>query len=313
MVPYLDRFAEYLVHEQNRSSNTVTAYISDLHQFAAFITSGRPEEFHPEDMDSSDIRTWLAALGRAGEKTSSIRRKTQSVRAFFHFLCKRGIMADNPARRIVLAKLPHPLPHFIREDEMEDLLHKTDIGILGPDTEISAIRDHLVLHLLYATGMRQAEARALTDADFNPLRRELRIFGKGRKERVMPLADELCAEIARWQTIRDAVWPALETPRPILTMGRGPISQSSFSVIVKRLLGGTSTDRKSPHTLRHTFATAMLNGGADLDSVRQLLGHSSIATTQIYTHLSMAEIRNAYFSAHPRCKTGEADKKSSEE
>lgn len=294
-------------------------------------------------------------MGRRGDKPASLRRRTQSLRAYFHWLLRQGVVKSNPAADITLAKLPNPLPHFVRANELEELLDKleeqknhdttdsiddrandrednisyrgeengaddregsrevyaeedtvenAEKNTLSPDAEDwTTARDHLILHLLYATGIRRAEAIALTDDDFSPRRRELRILGKGRKQRIIPLADELTEELLRWQRLRDGKWPHLAKPAHILVTTRGPMSASTLEVIVRRLLAGTSTDRKSPHTLRHSFATAMLNGGADLDSVREMLGHASVATTQIYTHLSIEDIKKAYKSAHPRNKT----------
>ncbi len=294
-------------------------------------------------------------MGRRGDKPASLRRRTQSLRAYFHWLLRQGVVKSNPAADITLAKLPKPLPHFVRANELEELLDKleeqknhdttdsiddraydradniryrgeengaddregsrevyaeedtvenAEKNTLSPDAEDwTTARDHLILHLLYATGIRRAEAIALTDDDFSPRRRELRILGKGRKQRIIPLADELTEELLRWQRLRDGKWPHLAKPAHILVTTRGPMSASTLEVIVRRLLAGTATDRKSPHTLRHSFATAMLNGGADLDSVREMLGHASVATTQIYTHLSIEDIKKAYKSAHPRNKT----------
>lgn len=263
-------------------------------------------------------------MGRRGDKPASLRRRTQSLRAYFHWLLRQGVVKSNPAADITLAKLPKPLPHFVRANELEALLDTLEAQQHYPaattgenridnteeknkettgEEDWTAARDHLILHLLYATGIRRAEAIALTDDDFSPHRRELRIFGKGRKQRIIPLADALTEELLAWQSLRDSKWPHLAKPAHILVTSRGPMSASTLEVIVRRLLAGTSTDRKSPHTLRHSFATAMLNGGADLDSVREMLGHASVATTQIYTHLSIEDIKKAYESAHPRNKT----------
>lgn len=292
----MDRFTSYLRHELNRSEHTIRAYSNDLRDFIRFITNGNWSEFRPNDITAGDIRTWLANLGRSGEKPSSIRRKTQSLRAYFHFLCKSGRIPKNPASDIILAKLPSPLPYFVKDEELKNLL--TDIP--EETTCISSLLDHLILHLLYATGIRRAEAIRLTDRDFNPQRREIKVFGKGRKERIIPIADQLVTEIERWQQVRNAEWPALPIPKPILTVGRGHISEATLGRIVRRILSATTTDKRSPHTLRHSFATAMLNGGADINSVRELLGHSSVSTTQIYTHLNFSDLREAYETSHPR-------------
>ena len=270
--------------------------MSDLHQLADFLTDSRPDLFDAVTMTLSDIRLWISSLAAAGEKPASLRRKTQAVRSFCHFLCREGIRSDNPAADIIPAKLPRPLPHFVPANRLEALL-----ASLEEDESPRGRLDHLVIHLLYATGLRKAEAISLTDDNFSVGRAELRVVGKGSKERMIPLAQPLVDELAAWQTLRDPTWPQLSSPRPILTLGRGPISRTSLDKIVARLLTPTGTDHKSPHTLRHSFATAMLRGGADIDTVRRLLGHASAATTQIYTHLSLEDLREAYKS-HPRGK-----------
>ena len=336
----IDDFERYLRNEKNRSGHTVTAYIRDVRELCAFLTrrdtvrsksaenesaghngaesimfaaTGESADIRFDDMTTSDIRSWVAHISRKGEKATTVRRKTQSVRAFFHYLCRVGLRNDNPAADIILAKLPRPLPHFVREEQMENLMAGDPApdraaerdGRKKNDADGSATRralDHLVIHLLYATGIRAAEALTLTDTDIDFRRREMRVFGKGRKERVIPLADELLNEIRGWQKLRDDEWPGLPQPRHLLTVGHDGMSYFTLKKIVERMLAGTSADRKSPHTLRHTFATAMLNGGADLDSVRELLGHTSVATTQIYTHLTTADLKKTYDAAHPRAK-----------
>lgn len=294
-IPWISEFSTHLQAELNRSPLTIKAYLSDICQFAEFITDGSPLEWHPTDISPSDIRTWLAHLGRNGEKATSIRRKTQSLRAYYTFLCRRRIMTGNPAADVTLAKLPRPLPHLVKTAEIEEILDR--------DVESESISDrlqHLILHLLYATGIRRAELLSLTDSSVNHQRHELRILGKGSKERIIPIAPELASEIEEWQRFRDGLCPEIPEPKPLLVTKKGRLTEYQLRKIVEEILAGTSTDRKSPHTLRHTFATAMLNGGADLDSVRALLGHASVATTQIYTHLSMTDLKREYASAHPR-------------
>lgn len=292
-------FVSYMRYELNRSPLTVDAYQRDLRQFFDFLASDDTRDIYLQTVTAADIRAWLGKLGRNGATAASLRRKTQSLRAFFHFLCKREIIKANPASEIILAKLPKPLPHFIREQEMESLLDN-DINDINGNADPHRQLEHLLLHLLYATGIRRAEAISLTDADISLTRREIRVFGKRRKERVIPIADQLVDEIRRWQQARDAAWPDLVKPAPLLTIGHDRISEATVGRIISRALAATTTDRKSPHTLRHTFATAMLNGGADLDSVRQMLGHASGATTQIYTHLTIGDLKREYSMSHPR-------------
>lgn len=302
--PTFNDFISYLRFELYRSDHTVEAYRRDLEQFTAFFCADPSTPFNPEEVTTPDIRRWIARLADAGEAPASLRRKTQSLRAYFKFLCRRKILKANPADNIILAKLPKPLPDFVRDADMERLL-----VALPQDASISDHRDHLILHLLYATGLRRSEILQLTDSNVELNARRLRVIGKGKKERVVPIADQLAEEIATWQTLRDEAFPDLIAPRPIIATRHGAMSPSNLEVIIKRLLKHENAGRKSPHTLRHTFATSMLNGGADLNSVRAILGHASLTTTQIYTHLQTSDLRRSYIAAHPRAKKNEGEDK----
>lgn len=297
----LQDFINYMRFELYRSDHTVEAYGRDIQQFITFFCADPAASFDPSEVTTTDVRRWIAHLADRGEAAASLRRKTQSLRAFFKFLCRRKILKANPAQSVILAKLPKPLPDFVRDSDMEKLL-ESDTDIMSDGASAGQLRDHLILHLLYATGLRRAELLQLTDANIELPSRRLKVLGKGRKERIVPIADDLAEEIQRWQTVRDATFPDLSDPKPIIATKFGAMSISNLEVTIKRLLRNENAGRRSPHTLRHTFATAMLNGGADLNSVRAILGHSSIATTQIYTHLQTSDIQQAYQAAHPRAK-----------
>lgn len=291
-------FEKYLRYELNRSRHTVAAYMRDLRSFATWLTAGRLELFRPEDVTTSDIRSWLAR--EAKDCTArTLRRKTQSLRAFFHWMLSRGFATSNPAADIVPAKIPNHLPEFVKESEIEEI-------IASPATDFRGQRSRFTLLMLYSTGIREEELRTLSDADIDYSLGEVRIHGKRNKQRNIPLPEELLEEIRRWQRHRDDQYPQLVSlpagERPLIAGPHGFLSPHTIYNIVHSALSGTSATRKSPHTLRHTFATAMLNNGSSLDSVKEFLGHESLATTQIYTHLSFAEMRRAYSSAHPRMK-----------
>lgn len=298
----MQEYEEYLRYEQARSPHTVKAYLKDLTQFKDFCIAAGMEEFPADIVDAPLIRRWISTLAEAGDTPASLRRKTQSLRAFFKYLCKRKGLASNPANDVILAKLPRPLPDYIADQDLQRLMH-TLPSVMAGGTAKDA-RDHLILHLLYATGLRCSELLSLTDANLTISNGEGRInvAGKGKKERVVPLAPELIREIHSWQTLRDAEYPDLPTPRPIIATRHGAMSDGQLRNIIKRLLKDENAGRKSPHTLRHSFATSMLNGGADLNTVRAILGHESLATTQIYTHLQFTDIKDIYTQAHPRGK-----------
>ncbi|MDE6096772.1 MAG: tyrosine-type recombinase/integrase [Muribaculaceae bacterium] len=304
----IDRFLKYLSLELNRSDLTVEAYGRDLRQFSEWITGLSNDRFIPEDVSLSDIRAWLASLAREGVTPRSLRRKAQSIRAFFKYLLRQGIITTNPTADLTLPKLPKNLPDNIRTEEIESILSKEEIIIENDDIDDNEnnieeeIRSHLILEMLYSLGLRRAELIAISDRDISESSSEIKITGKRSKQRIVPVPAILLQHIARWQKLRDSLWPELETPRPLLVVKGKRITPSQVYYVVKKALAGTSARRKSPHALRHTFATAMLNEGADLNSVKEFLGHASLATTQIYTHISFAEMKKAYEGAHPRSK-----------
>lgn len=284
----IERFEEYMRLELNHSRHTVEAYIRDLRQFAQWQGG-----LDASSVTTADIRAWLSSLA-SQDKARTIRRKAQSLRAFFRWLLKRGEISHNPASDIILAKIPKTLPEFVKEQEIEEV-------VTAPVArDFRGQRAHIVMLLLYSTGLRQEELRTLTDADIDFALREAKVTGKRSKQRVIPLPCSLLEEIAAWQKTRDAEYPHLPSPRPLIAGAHGHISKSSLYGIVRNALAPTSASRKSPHILRHTFATSMLNNGAALDSVKEFLGHSSLSTTQIYTHLSFNELKKSYSAAHPR-------------
>ena len=322
---HIKEYTDYLRYELARSPHTVEAYTRDLAQFIAFATLGHPEDFDPSAIDTPCIRRWIASLALEKEAPASLRRKTQSLRAYFRFLCRRHSLKANPADDIILARLPKPLPDMIADPDMLRILRQSspesseksqstqssESSESDQDSQSSqssqssrssrlrATRDHLILHILYATGLRRSELLSLTDASISNSAREMKILGKGSKERIIPIAKPLLDEITEWQQLRDAEFPDLPTPRPIIATRHGAMSITALEATIKRLLRGERAGRKSPHTLRHTFATSMLNGGADLNAVQSLLGHSSLTSTQIYTHLQTSDIRDIYARAHP--------------
>lgn len=299
-VPGLEQFLLYLRHELNRSQHTVSAYRRDILQFAAWLSSTESAVIDIDSVTTADIRTWLSQLART-EATSSIRRKTQSLRAFFRWMVKNGKIRQNPAAGVILAKNAKPLPEFVDETEMEHVLNRN--STTPPQTEHEAFlaaRNHLIVNLLYSTGMRQAELLGLTDADISLTAGEAKVTGKRNKQRVVPLPISLASEIKAWQAMRDKRYPELPEPKPVIVGPDGALGKMQLYRVVREALAATSATARSPHVLRHSFATAMLNDGANLDVVKEMLGHSSLATTEIYTHLSFEQLKKNYSGAHPR-------------
>lgn len=329
----LQSYKSYLRYELNRSKLTVDAYMSDMQQFIDFLlrnegergAAAGDEERSGEierlliGADMRSMRRWLAELAtgtgtsdsmqkgkREGDSTSTLRRKAQSLRSFYRYLLRRGDIRQNPAADLVLAKGEKTLPEFVREDEIEKVLTAPE----GEEDYIS-FRNRMIVSLLYTTGMRRAELIALEDADVDLAGMQLKVTGKRNKQRMIPFGERTRRELEEYLRRRDMEERESGAARVCSKFfthnGRG-ITTNRLTAIVKELLQGTSVSKKSPHVLRHTFATTLLNNGAEINSVKSLLGHSSIATTQIYTHLSFSELRKNYQGAHPRERSGEEKK-----
>jgi len=286
----INKFLSYLEAELRYSPHTVAAYGRDLRQFSMWRDSD-----DCTTVTTGEIRAWIGDLADEGMAATTLRRKAQSLRAFFHWRQKTCGTHSNPAADIILPKQRHHLPNFIKEDDMETLLD-SEPGSFADE------RSHIVLTLLYSLGLRQAELLTLTDEDVDYSRLELHVTGKRDKQRSVPLPEALAEEIRHWQTLRDRRYPHLRQPTPLIAGPHGRLSKAALYSLVRDALSTVSSGRKSPHTLRHTFATAMVNNGADLDAVREMLGHESLATTQIYTHLSFNELLTNYRHSHPRAK-----------
>lgn len=290
----IDRFLTYLRCELNYSAHTVRAYEGDLTMLADFVTGGKPEEFDPATVTLSDLRAWIADQGANGLSPRTLRRRTLATRSFFRYLRRTSLIDTNPAADIPLPRLPQPLPTFVREQEMEAILSPEEF-----DTDDFAVfRDKLIIELLYSTGMRRAELLALKDHDLDTRKGEVKIIGKRNKQRLVPLAPLLCHHIDTYRRLRDAQFGASQSF--LLTDRGAAMNNLALSRIVKIQLASTTASRKTPHVLRHSFATALVRHDAGLDSVKELLGHSSLSTTQIYTHLSFSELQHNYQLAHPR-------------
>lgn len=292
----LKQFIEYISLELNRSSLTADAYGRDLRELAAFL--GKDSDLsNPDGISTADVRAWIASMSRKGLSPRSLRRKTQAARAFFRWLQKQGVVSINPAAEVQLAKIGRKLPEFVREQEMEDILENP---INGGDPALN-VRNKLIVNILYSCGIRRDELAKITDADIDFFQKEIRVHGKRDKMRIIPVADELLSEIKEWQTIRDSLY-SFPVPAPLICSKRGKLSGRMIYEIVHNVLMSTGATHKGPHSLRHTFATSLLNDGAEINSVKELLGHASLQSTQIYTHLSFSDMKRAYDSAHPRAK-----------
>lgn len=289
-----EAFIDYLRYELNYSEHTLGAYASDLRQFMDYLHVGQGEDIDLGTLTTGDIRSWLVELSKHGIKPRSARRKLQTIRAMFHWAMKRGDVQSNPASDIELAKFEQRLPIYAREEQMDFILDDETID----HTDFRQLRDYLIVEMLYETGMRQAELISLTDINADTDHRELKVLGKRRKQRIIPFGDELCHTMQEYRTLRNSQIGVTEY---FFVRENGePLYPKLVYNVVHQALECTGLSKCSPHVLRHSFASAMLNHGAELNSVKELLGHASLATTQIYTHISINEIKQSYNQAHPR-------------
>ena len=297
----IQHFLDYIAIERKYSPRTVEAYRDDLREFCGFL-GWEPEDFDPEQVAEDDVKTWmLDLLEEHKQSPRSVKRKLSALRSFYKFLLRQGKVSKDITARVIPPKADKPLPVFFREEEMRAALRQND-GMKD------SLRDDLIISLLYQTGMRQAELLGLTDADFDLTQGQVRIFGKRRKERIVPIGDKLIAQIKEYMEARDEEIRGLEGNQffPGLT-------KNTLYNVVRTRMGEVSTLKKhSPHVLRHTFATAMLDNGADIRTIQELLGHASLSTTQVYTHTTFEQIKRVYMSTHPRAtqnKHGKNEKK----
>ncbi|MBR1631457.1 MAG: tyrosine-type recombinase/integrase [Paludibacteraceae bacterium] len=290
----IDRFVEYLQYERHYSDLTVQAYQRDLKQFCQFLET---DGLHPDDVSENDIRAWIVSLMQQGIGARSVRRKLSSVKSFWRFCMKVGATAHDIPARIPTPKVDKPIPAFFKESEMEQVLHPK------PDADdFVQQRDWLIIDLLYETGMRCSEMLGLTDSDITRQadNGQIQVHGKRNKQRIIPISNELLENISRYQAVRNGQIDRQDNHVFLRPSGKPMILQDVYKVVHKRMSEVSTVYKRSPHVLRHTFATAMLNHGADVEAIRALLGHESLSTTQIYAHTTFEELKKVYNNAHPR-------------
>ena len=300
--PLIRDFLEDLAERRGASPHTVRNYGSDLAQFADFLEAGRTgnrDQRPGGRVDTGLLRAYLASLHERGLSSTTVARKLAALRSLFRYLTRSGAVADDPARALKAPRVPGRIPTRMEMDEVEALLHAPD-----PTTALGS-RDLAILELLYGTGLRVSELVSLNLADLNRAHRILRVLGKGGKERVVPFGEVASDALEPWLRVRPELQGAAGDQEAVFLNSRGGrLSDRSVRSVVRRYLGEAGLVRLagsvSPHTLRHAFATHLLDRGADLRSIQELLGHSNLATTQKYTHVSTARLFEVYSKAHPR-------------
>ena len=292
------KFLQYLASERNASDLTIKSYREDLFGLIDWLETTSGSTPQPGQLTPQDLRGFQAALQQAGYARTTIARKLASLRSFYRYAMREGIAKNNPAKPLRNPRRQRKLPHVLSNDEVGKLL------LAPPSDVVAGLRDRAILETMYSAGLRVSELVAVRDGDLDRDEQIVRVRGKGRKERISPLGSYAIKAIAAYEKkrVRDPKTEALGRDAPVFVnrFGRILTTRSVGRMLEKHIAVVGLDSRTSPHTLRHSFATHLLDRGADIRSVQELLGHKSLATTQIYTHVSAANLRQVYEKAHPR-------------
>ena len=288
----IDQFIGYIQAEKRFSPLTVEAYQSDMDQFADFMKT----EFEIDDLTqvkTTMVKSYIVHLKEEGLENRSINRKLSTLRTFFKYCLRENLIEKSPMMGVKALKQPKPLVKFVSEADIDKVS-------FGDDADFATVRDHLLFELLYQTGMRQAELRGLKDGDIDKMGMQVKIHGKRNKDRLVPLSREMISLINQYQILRDATFTD-KADRLLLTDKGEEMKPTYVYNKVHRMLEGVTTlKQKSPHVLRHTFATHLLDEGASLVAIQKLLGHQDLATTQIYAHNTIEQLKKIHKQAHPK-------------
>ena len=291
----VEAFLDYLRYERNYSERTIGEYGDDLRFFEDYCRrlEGSPRW---EDVDADMVRGWMEEMMDRGQKATSVRRRLSALRSFYKFWLRRGLVERDPAHGVTGPKKEKPLPQFVREKDMQRLLD----DMAWDDSCYKDVRARTILLLFYETGIRVSELVGLNDEMVDEAGMQLKVTGKRDKQRLVPFGEELLTAVRKYKALRDKCVERVEEGLLLTEKGRRMSVKQVQKEVRERLALVTTMKKKSPHVLRHSFATAMLNNGAGLESVRQLLGHESLATTEIYTHTTFEQLKKVYEEAHPR-------------
>ncbi len=289
----VDIYLKYIKYERRYSKHTITSYTTDLYQFRKFLIQNF-EGHNILEADHSEIRAWVVALVENGLDSNSINRKIASLKSFFKFLLKREEIKKDPTWKIKALKSAKRLPQFVRENEMLAILDNIKF-----DNDFIGSRDKLIMEVLYGTGVRLSELLNLKCDDINLHNLTIKVLGKRNKERIIPISESLKQVISNYNIVKPQ---GVDSMSYLLVSkgGKKCYAMVIYRTVKKYLTALAKVEKNSPHVLRHTFATHLLNKGADLNAVKDLLGHSSLAATQVYTHNSMEKLKAVFDKAHPK-------------
>lgn len=294
----IDLFLKYCSDEKAYSENTIIAYNHTLLDFIDYFENDYG--FIPEitKLKANDIRPFLGYLDDKGFKKNSLRLKLSAIKSLFKFLRKKGYLEINPTTSISSPKKEKKLPSFLTKNEINNLI----LGFEEKENDEFDTRDKALIELIYSGGFRISEVLNLKVNEVNFTNNTLKVLGKGKKERIVPIGQSAQIAIKEYLKVRGLIANTGETSLFVNTKGKALSANSAYFIINRKMKGVTETKQKSPHTLRHSFATHLLDNGADINSVSEMLGHSSLSTTQIYTHVSIERLKNAYKQAHPKAE-----------
>ncbi len=295
MFPLKEQYISYLLYEKRYSKHTVLAYEKDLEQFVNFV-SEQLKVTRWEDVSNKHIRLWLSELMEDGFTAKSVNRKLSTLKSFFKFLNQKQIFTQNPVALLTAPKIPRALPHFVEEKQLRRLIDQ-----VAWEDDFEGYRDRLIVTLFYSTGMRLSELINLKISDVDLKDAKVKVLGKRNKERIIPLSKEVISQVQYYLKEKEDYFEGIASAYLFVTARGKKMYPKLVYNVVNQSIGKVSTDKKrSPHILRHSFATHMLNNGADLNAIKELLGHANLSATQIYTHNSFEKLKKAYKLAHPR-------------
>jgi integrase/recombinase XerC len=291
-----ERFLDYIAHEKRYSPHTTTSYRTDLEQFYAFLKE-QYDISQAEEASHTLIRSWIVYLLESGISPRSVNRKITTLKSFYRFMVREGLITENPMSRILSPKTSSRLPVFVEEDNMKLLLEEIDFG-----KGFEAVRDRVIIEMFYSTGMRLSELINLRESDIDNGRGTIKVTGKRNKERLIPFTPNMRLRIEEYREEKKREFTGKDLPEELFITSKG---EKLYPNLVYRVVGNylskvTTISKKSPHVIRHTFATHMLNHGADLNAIKEILGHANLSATQVYTHNTIEKLKSAYKQAHPR-------------
>lgn len=290
----IDEFLDYLRCELNRSQRTVDSYGEDLRAFETYFQN-LSGSLSWETVDSDVIRNWMEHMVDKGNKATSVSRRLSALRTFYRYALARHLVDSDPAHKVRCPKKEKPLPQFLKEKEMDDLLDRQKWG-----DDYKSVLSRTIIMTFYETGVRLSELLGLDDKSVDFVNRVLRVTGKGDKQRVIPFGDELSESLTDYIKLRNATVDIKCSALFLSIKGKRMQANAVRDIVKAGLTRVSSLKKRSPHVLRHTFATAMLNHDAGIESLKKLLGHAKLSTTEIYTHTTFEQLKRVYTEAHPR-------------